>query len=110
VHISWRLKWKENGGPEGRQPIPPHCGQQPRANLEKAADPPSSGFVPFAGPDGSIGERAKRRKVWQIERCVISTFRIAESMASRATFANGSTCCGLENYGFLRVGKSCKRN
>ena len=28
----------------------------------------------------------------QIERCVISTFQVAKSMASKATFASGSTC------------------
>ena len=43
----------------------------------------------------------------QIERCVIATFQVAESMGS---FASGSTCCGLaiENCGplqhLLRVG------
>ena len=42
---------------------------------------------------------------------VLTGFRGSlKGWASRATFANGSTCCGLENCGFLRVGKSCKRN
>jgi hypothetical protein len=30
----------------------------------------------------------------QIERCAISTFRIAESVGFKGDFANGSTCCG----------------
>ena len=83
-HISWRLKWKENGVRKGDSQF--HRIAAPRANPEKTDDAPSSGFVPFAGPDGSIGERAKRRKVWQIERCVISTFRIAESMGFKGGF------------------------
>jgi hypothetical protein len=31
----------------------------------------------------------------QIERCVISTFQVAESMGFKGDFANGSSCCGL---------------
>ena len=39
----------------------------------------------------------------QIERCVISTFQIAER-ASGATFANGKTCCASEiERGFPRL-------
>jgi hypothetical protein len=30
-----------------------------------------------------------------IERCIISTFQSPRAWASGATFANGSTCCGL---------------
>ena len=31
----------------------------------------------------------------QIERCVISTFQVAESMGFKASFGSGSTFCGL---------------
>jgi hypothetical protein len=33
----------------------------------------------------------------QIERCVISSFQIAESMGFKATFGNGRASCGLAN-------------
>ena len=39
----------------------------------------------------------------QIERCLISSFQIAESMGFKATFANGKTCCASEiERGFPR--------
>jgi hypothetical protein len=37
----------------------------------------------------------------QIERCVISSFQIAERMGLRGTFANGSNYCGSANNGPL---------
>jgi hypothetical protein len=61
VHISSRLRWKMDAGSEERQPIPPDCGQQPRAKLEKLltllqSDPIR--FPPIA-PGGSIVGHAK---------------------------------------------------
>ena len=31
----------------------------------------------------------------QIERCVIATFQVAESMGFKGDFRSGNTCCGL---------------
>jgi hypothetical protein len=45
----------------------------------------------------------------QIERCVISTFRVAESMGLRANFVNGSICCELliDCLQFVKANGSC---
>ena len=47
----------------------------------------------IAGHFKTAGKSGKR-----IERCVISTFQIAQSLATTvASFASGNTCSGLEN-------------
>ena len=45
----------------------------------------------------------------QIERCVISTFQIAESMGFKGDFRQWGPHCELANNSSLRAGKSCER-
>ena len=72
------------------------------AHLQASEHDKFGSSLPIApGIPVRLGARRKRRQ--QIERCVISTFRVAENMGP-----NGSTCCrelAAENCGPLSQSK-----
>jgi hypothetical protein len=86
---------------EPRRPgRPDSTGQRDSASIGTRRTRPIC-FSPLSRPGGLTDGRAKLpgSPAKQIERCVISTFQVAESMALRASFANGRTCSGIENFG-----------